>query len=108
MNTKQILWENVKALMVKTYGEENLYKTVKDSKSKGIPISLGSLQRIKAQDTAVGIDVLDKIASHFELQAWQLLIQNLDPANPPVFILDKKQQEFFTRMKSAYKDLVQQ
>lgn len=107
MDTKQILWANVRALMVNKYGDENLYRTMKESKAAGWPISLGSLQRIKEQETAVGLDVLDKIANFFELQAWQLLIEDLDPTNPPVF-LNAKQKEFFDKVKSSFKDLINQ
>ena len=93
--------------MVNKYGEENLNKTMKDSKAMGLPISLGSLQRIKEQETAVGLDVIDKIAGFFELQAWQLLIEGLDPTNPPVF-LNSNQKEFFDKMKTSFKQLIQQ
>ena len=108
MNTKQILWENLRALMIERYGKENLSLTSKDAKTKGLVISLGSLARIKAQETAVGLDVIDSIAQFFGLQSWQILIEHLDPKNPPVFILDKKQQDFYMRMKIAYKELVDQ
>ena len=108
MNTKQILWENLRALMIERYGKENLSLTSKDAKNKGLVISLGSLARIKAQETAVGLDVIDSIAQFFGLQSWQILIEHLDPKNPPVFILDKKQQDFYMRMKIAYKELVDQ
>ncbi len=107
METKRILWANVKALMVSKYGSENLYRTMKDSKVAGHPISLGSLQRIKEQETAIGLDVLDKIAAFFELQPWQLLIEELDPTNPPVF-LNTKQKEFFDKVKLSFKDLISQ
>ena len=107
-DTKKILWDNLRSLIIDRYVEENLSKTSKDAKSRGIIISLGTLARIKAQETAVGLDVLSNIARFFELEAWQLLIEHLDPKNPPIFILDRKQQDFYIRMKSAYKDLVSQ
>lgn len=107
MDTKKILWENVKSLMVEKYGEENLYRTMKDSKLTGYPISLGSLQRIKEQKTAIGLDVIDKLARFFNMESWQLLIEGLDPTNPPVF-LNANQKAFFDRVKSSYKDLINQ
>jgi hypothetical protein len=109
MNTIEIIWHNLKALMVHKYGCENLYKLNQESKIKGKDkeISLGSLTRIKAQDTDIRISVLDKIAEHFELFTWQLMIENLDVTNPPVF-LSHKQQEFFDKMKKAYKEIAGQ
>lgn len=110
MNTKQILWANVRALMLERFKEENLYKLNRESAMLGKEneISLGSLTRIKNQDTDIRMSVVDKIAEFFGLEAWQLLIKDLDPTNPPVFILDKKQQEFIDRMKTAYKELVRE
>lgn len=107
MNTNEILWKNVSALMKQKYGEDNLYRTSKDSALTKYPISLGSLQRIKKGETAVGLDVLDKIAHFFEMQTWQLLIPELDPTNPPVF-LTENQKEFFNKVKTSYKELIQQ
>lgn len=109
MNTREIIWRNTHALMVHKYGCENLYRLNQESKAKGKDkeISLGSLTRLKAMDTDTRISVIDKIAEHFELFTWQLLIENLDVTNPPVF-LNHKQQEFFDNIKKAYKELAGQ
>lgn len=109
METNEIIWLNVKALMIQKYNEENLYKLNKESAALGKDkeISLGSLTRIKAQNTDLRMSVLEKVANFFGLQPWQLLIDGLDPTNPPVF-LNKKQQLFFDKMKSSYKELIEQ
>lgn len=110
MNTKKILWANVQALMKLKYGEENLYKTHIDSSKLGkdLAISLGSLQRIKACETAIGLDVVDKIANFFEIEAWQLLVPDLQPDNLPIIKqATQKELEFYERIKAAAKDLVQ-
>jgi hypothetical protein len=85
MDTKKILWANVSSLMLKKYGEVNLYRTHIDSMVKGkeLSISIGSLQRIKSCKTATGIDTVEKIAFFFNLQAWQLLCPLFDPTSPP-------------------------
>lgn len=103
MDTKQIIWKNVQSLMEYKYGKDNLWQFC-----KFVGIGPASGTRIKECETSIGVDVLDKIAEAFDLETWHLLVPHLDPRNPPVFILDKKQQEFFDRMKSAYKDLVTQ
>lgn len=102
MDTKEIIWNNVKALMVKKYGKENLYKTSTDSNKT---ISLGALQRIKERETAVGVDVLDKIARFFEVQTWHLLLPNLDVDNPPVILISEVEQRFYKNMKAISKEL---
>lgn len=77
----QILWENVKALMLHVYHEENLNKLAKEAK-----FSPGTSSRLKEQKTAVRVSTLDKLASAFKplkLQPWQLLVPDLDPARLP-------------------------
>lgn len=70
--TKTTLWENTLSLMEKRYGAENLSRLARDTK-----IGPGSTSRIKAQETSVGVDVLEKIAEHFEVEPWQLMAPNL-------------------------------
>jgi transcriptional regulator with XRE-family HTH domain len=65
---KQILWESVLSLMRQEFGRENLTKLVGKAK-----IGPGTASRIKNRDTSVGLDVLEKVASAFGVQPWQLL-----------------------------------
>lgn len=65
---KQILWENVRALMVQKYGKENINRLAADAK-----IGIGSAQRIKEAKTSVGIDLVEAIADAFQVYPWQLL-----------------------------------
>lgn len=95
MDAKRVLWENVRALMIDRYGEENLYRLHKES-----GLSLGGLSRIKEQKTAVGLDVLTKVATFFELMPWQMLVPNLDPRNPPVFAITEAEKKLYERMQS--------
>lgn len=68
LTTKQILWNNVQALMQERYGGENLTRLARDTK-----IGPGTTTRIKMHQTSVGVDVLEKIAITFQLEPWQLL-----------------------------------
>jgi transcriptional regulator with XRE-family HTH domain len=47
-------------------------------------LSEGTVSRARRGDVAVTLDTLDDIANALELHPWQLLIQGIDPANPPV------------------------
>jgi transcriptional regulator with XRE-family HTH domain len=75
---KRVLWENVSALMQKHFGRENLTRLARETKC-----GPGTATRIKERETSVGIDVLEKIASAFNLQPWQLLVPGFDPSHPP-------------------------
>lgn len=46
-------------------------------------LSNGKLDRIRRADATTDIDALYEIATIFDLQPWQLLVENLDPSAPP-------------------------
>lgn len=77
-NSKPILWSAVLALMNKQYGGENLNRLAREAK-----VGPATSSRLKAQGTSVGLDVIDKLADHFKVKPWQLLVPGFDPDNPP-------------------------
>lgn len=71
---KKVLWENVLELMKDRYEEgENLNRLARDAK-----LGPGTAQRIKDQETSVGIDIIGKIAKGFSVPAYTLLIPKAD------------------------------
>lgn len=78
MDPKAVLWGNLEALMKKQYGAVNTTRLAADS-----GVSVGSIGRIKAQTTSVGLDILKELAAHFNLEPWQLLVPGLDIEAPP-------------------------
>lgn len=79
IDPKSILWNNIVALMRHSYGKENLNQLHKDA-----GVSLATLDRIKKQETSVGVDIVGKVAAAFSLEAWQLMVPNIDPAKVPL------------------------
>lgn len=73
--TKTQIWANVQSLMTANYGAENLTRLARETK-----IGPGSASRIKAQETSVGVDVLEKIADHFKVEPWQLMAPEIGAA----------------------------
>lgn len=63
-----ILWDNLLYLMGKKYGGENQNRLSRDSK-----VGLATIYRIKGGSTSIGIEVLDKLAGVFGLEAWQII-----------------------------------
>ena len=74
-----VLWTNVQALMRHRYGSENLTAFARDC-----GIGPGSASRLKAQETSVGLDLLQKIGTEFDVAPWQLLVPGMEPGNLPV------------------------
>lgn len=99
IDSNATLWQNVQALMIMKYGKTNL---------KGFAtycnVGVGTIQRIEAQQTSVGLAVLDKIAQKFNLAAWQLLVPGFDPNNPPALQhVNAKERALYDKIMSAAK-----
>lgn len=74
IDSKVTLWANVKALMEARWGAANINRLAREAK-----IANATVQRMKAQETSVGIDVLESIAKLFGVQAWELIKPGIDP-----------------------------
>lgn len=100
----EVLWENCLALMIhyNPAQEENLNWFARETK-----LGPGSVSRIKAKGTAIGLGVLVKIARRFGLQPWHLLMPDLDPGNPPVKFIADDEIKLYERLKKAHAVIVE-
>jgi transcriptional regulator with XRE-family HTH domain len=101
INTKATLWENVHALMVQHWGEENQSRL-----AKVCDVGLGTIARIKRMQTSVGLDVLERIAEHFHMSPWQLLVPGMDPKNPPTLQpVNEKERRLYEKIMNAAREI---
>ena len=56
-------------------------------------------------DVSPRMDVLDKLATALGYQAWQLMQEGFQTVDPPTRVLSKRESEFYTRIRDAYKGL---
>lgn len=83
------------------WGGENLSRLAREA-----AIGPGSCSRIKAQQTSVGLEIIDKIARLFSLETWQLFVPGFDAKNPPVLApMSESERAFYLRMLSAAREL---
>lgn len=90
--SKNILWENLSALMRHHWEAENINLLARKAK-----IGVGTAQRIKDRETSVGLDIVDRVAGVFGLQAWQILLPNLNPKNVPVTMISDAEKRLYER-----------
>jgi hypothetical protein len=76
-DSKRTLWRNVSSLMTKQYGSENLTRLARECR-----FSPGTSSRMKAQQTSVGLDVIDTLAGHFGVRPADLVDAAFDPITP--------------------------
>jgi len=55
--------------------------------------------RVLAQELSPTVDMLEKLARAFGLHAWQMLIPDLDPRNPPVVVMSEAERQFYRRLE---------
>ena len=67
--------------MQEHYGKENLNRLSRDVK---VAVSTGS--RMKAQETSVGVEVVDRLADYFRVEPWHLLMPDFDPDRPVMML----------------------
>jgi hypothetical protein len=99
VDSRKVVWESVSALMEKRWGGENLNRLAREAK-----IGPGTAARLKAQETSVGLQVLDQIAEAFDVATWQLLVPGMDAEAMPVLTpMTPAERAFLARIASAGK-----
>lgn len=97
---KLVLWTNVSALMLDRYGKINMQRL-----SKEAGVGIASIQRMRDENTSIGIDIVAKVASAFDLLPWQLLFPSLDPKNPPVLCITNEERNLYNRLRIAAQEV---
>lgn len=63
------------------------------------------VQRALGTSNSPTLDTVAAIASAAKLHPWQLLIPNLDPRNPPVFMMTRTEKELYSKIKQDFMSL---
>lgn len=100
IDSRRVLWTNLSALMLKHWGRENLTRLASEA-----GVGPATAQRLKGQQTSVGVEVLDKIADVFGVHTWQLFVPGMDPEKLPTLLpASQAEREFYERMVSAARE----
>lgn len=73
-DSRKPLWANLVALMQERYGTENLNRLARECK-----FSPATASRIKAQDTSVGLETIDKLAATLGVRPCDLIDPDFAP-----------------------------
>lgn len=97
IDSRRVLWASVSALMRHHWERENLNRLAREA-----GIGPATCVRLKAQETSVGLEVVDRIAAVFGVESWQLFVPGFDPASPPVLLpVTQAERELYTRLLQA-------
>lgn len=71
----------------------------------GDTVSKSHIYRIKDGSGPVGTDVLQIIAKAYGLEAWQMLVEGMEPQNPPSVLVSAGQRRLFKELGESYKEI---
>jgi len=107
MSARDILATNIQRLMDANPPLSSLVKVAAEAKRKGHTVSKNAVDSAKSGAHAINMDTLDGIARAFEMEAWQLLVPNMNPNNPPVLrSIGETEDEMYKRLRSAAAEIV--
>jgi transcriptional regulator with XRE-family HTH domain len=103
LSARENLSANLRVLMQATPDLDSQPKIAKRS-----GVSQSTVGRLIRGDVRCKLDSLDGVARAFGLAAWQLLVPDLDPTNPPVLReLNHHERELYERIRAAAQELAQ-
>lgn len=103
---RAVLRRNLKALMdkAKRDGQPDLARQLRLGKKAGVgQATIGRILSQEGEDS--GVETVAKLAKAFGLEAWQMMVPGMDPANPPVLQpVSKEEQALYQRLRDAAMD----
>lgn len=98
-DTKMVIAQNLKNLMAHR-------QITQMELGKRAGVTQSTIGRLLRAEVAASTDTLDAVAKFFDLEAWQMCIPNLDPANPPLIAtISENERRFYESIKKAAKQL---
>lgn len=69
-----------------------------------VGVGEATIERMIKGKADVRLDSIEAVARGFGLQAWQLLVPDLDPRNPPVYLSDGE-RDLYQRFRQLTRDI---
>lgn len=104
MDIREVVAANVQTLIDYARDHDRPYGDQK-ALAKKARIAMSTVARIRKAEVGVSVDVLEAIANAYGLSAWQLMMPNLDPTNPPVVCITASERALYRKLKSAAAEL---
>lgn len=99
VDSRKVLWSNVLALMVDRLGGENLSKMAREC-----GFAQATSTRLKKAETSVGLEIVDAIAHHFQVETWQLLVPGLHPKRLPLLMPSDDERTLYMKLLNVARE----
>lgn len=99
--TAKVLGKNLQTLMA---SQADLCSNPKLAKRTGL--GTGTISRLRNGDVDANLDTLERLATAFHVQPWQLLVPNIEPASLPVLqSVNEQERRLYERIRDAVKEI---
>lgn len=107
MDAKVVLAVNLRTLLEYSLDHPGTgWPSSQKALAKVAKVGRGTVQRaLDPTAPVLGIDILQRIAEPYKLEAWQLLVPGLDPTNPPVVPVTEAEKLLTERLKRVSREL---
>lgn len=107
MGARDVLAANLRALLDSHATVNTVLALEQATERIGVKVGKSTIQRALTRETPLNLDYIEAIAKVFELDTWQLLVQNLAPKNPPVLrSIGEAEDQVYKKMRSAAQEIV--
>jgi transcriptional regulator with XRE-family HTH domain len=96
----QLLANNLRKLMASGRGPSSQLAIHKQT-----GVSQSTVGRMLSGETSSGVDTVQSVAELYGLQAWHLLLPDLDVRNPQAAPMSQAEIEFYARLRALFETL---
>lgn len=108
MDARDVLQQNLKALMASSPKLNTTPAIERATKMKGCKVGKSTVDRLLRSETPVKLDYIEAIAKIYDLDPWQLLVPGLRPNNPPVLkSVGEAEDKLYGRLNELAKQIVE-
>ena len=106
MDALAIISANLAALKASSTLYHTYQAIERRTEELGYKVGKSTIQRMVKEPTPLGLQAVDALARVYGLDAWQLLVPGMDPANPPVVrVISTHEAEVYRRAGAALREL---
>jgi hypothetical protein len=105
-SARAVLASNLRRLLKHSKTVPTLVALEKATEEHGLKVGKSTIDRATKGETPLNLDALEVIAAVFGLSAWQLLVPDITPGNPPILkALGEAEEQLYRKLGQLAKEI---
>ena len=107
-SARTVLATNLRALMKESKTANTLIALEKATEERGLKVGKSTIDRAAKGETPLNLDAVEVIAAVYGLSAWQLLVPNISPRNPPILrTIGEAEEQLYQKLGKLAKEIAE-